>query len=67
LKWEVTGPELISRFTIERKTGNGNWEKFGELPANATQSAYRFIDQIASVGHWYYRLRIIWKDQRTVL
>ena len=67
LKWEVTSPELISRFTIERKTGNGNWEKFGELPANATQSAYRFIDQIASVGHWYYRLRIIWKDQRTVL
>jgi len=67
LKWEVTSPELISRFTIERNTGNGNWEKFGELPANATQSAYRFIDQIASVGHWYYRLRIIWKDQRTVL
>lgn len=66
LQWEVTGPELISRFAIERKNENGNWEKIGELPAIENQLAYRFIDHIAYGGKSYYQVQIIRKDQSSV-
>lgn len=67
LKWEVTDPELISHFGIERKTATGNWEFIGEIQANDGLSAYRLTDQLAGTGHRYYRVRIIRKDQSAVL
>lgn len=67
MKWEVTDPELISHFGIERKTVTGNWEYIGEIQANDGQSAYRLTDQLAVTGLRYYRVRIIRKDQSAVL
>ena len=67
LKWEVTDPELISHFGIERKTANGNWEYISEIQANDRQTAYRLTDQLAVTGYQYYRVRIVRKDHSAVL
>ncbi|HOZ69050.1 MAG TPA: T9SS type A sorting domain-containing protein [Chitinophagaceae bacterium] len=67
LKWEVTDPELISHFGIERKTTNGNWEFIGEKQAIDGQSVYQLTDPLTITGHHYYRVRMIRKDQSAVL
>ncbi len=67
LKWEVSDPELISHFVIERKTANGNWENIGEKQAIEVQSVYQLTDPLKLTGLRYYRIRLIRKDQSAVL
>jgi hypothetical protein len=68
LNWITATETNNSGFDVERKTGNGIWEKAGFVAGSGTkttQSAYSFSDNKLLPGKYLYRLKQIDLDGTT--
>jgi len=63
LQWEITEPESISHFLVERKSSNGDWETIGRVAANEWKRIYQLSDAGMATGRYYYRVMVVKKDQ----
>ena len=65
LDWSTATESNTQHFEVERSYGGGDWQPIGSLPAagNSQQTSwYTFRDQAPSIGHLYYRLRMVDAD-----
>lgn len=66
LQWEITEPESISYFRVQRKNSNGEWFTIGTIPGREWQAGYQFTDRNILTGRQYYRVQVFKKDQSTI-
>jgi hypothetical protein len=62
LQWEITEPESISYFRLQRKSSNGDWVIVGNLSAHEWQESYQFTDTVSTAGRQYYRIEVVKKN-----
>lgn len=62
LSWQVSNPERILSFRLQRSSNTGSWTEAGTVYANEGQQEYRFTDQHPATGHNFYRLLITEKN-----
>jgi len=58
-EWRVLNPETVKDFTLEKRTGNGDWSKVNTIPAFGINENYSSIDDHPLPGINYYRLKIV--------
>lgn len=66
LQWEITEPESIAHFLVQRKSSIGEWVTTGTIPAREWQASYQFTDRNIQTGRQYYRVQVFKKDQSTI-
>jgi len=65
LNWETQAEIRTDRFIIQRSADNASFEDLASLPARGQDNQvtrYNYRDQSASEGKWYYRLKMVDKD-----
>lgn len=67
LQWEITEPEQVSQFRVERKSNNGEWVSIGTVTAYDWQSRYSFTDAGIKSGQQQYRVWVVKKDQSVLV
>lgn len=66
LQWEITEPETINYFLVQRKSSNGEWITIGTVTTREWQANYQFSDRNILTGRQYYRVQVMKKDQSTL-
>lgn len=66
LNWQTENENSLSNFTIERSTGNNNWQSIATVSARNTpaRNMYSAIDANPATGYNYYRLKMTDMDGR---
>jgi hypothetical protein len=62
LAWEIAHAENFSHFDIERSADGITFEKIGRAGFNSSVRTYRFRDDKAGAGKWFYRLKMTDRD-----
>jgi len=62
LEWDITNPEEVSAFTIEKINFPNHWNDLKTIDAETDLHHYEFFDETPETGDNYYRLRINGKD-----
>lgn len=65
LAWQVSQPELIYRFELQRSADGQNFEPITEILAS-TATNYDYLDLLPKEGENYYRLLIDYQDNSRV-
>jgi hypothetical protein len=66
LRWQTGTEQNSARFDIERSTNGVDYLKIGEVAAKGIASVYQFNDQNLQDGGYYYRLRQVDNDGRSI-
>lgn len=59
LEWQVSHPETVRKFEVERRMAGSEWMILGTLEALSAQRAYQFDDAGLSPGAWQYRVKVL--------
>lgn len=59
ISWKVFNTENISRFEVQRSTGNGSFQTFGTVDFSSQSFNYEFNDAVLPAGSNQYRIKVI--------
>ena len=62
LNWQLDHPELVMRFTVEKKTEASGWTSLASLDASDTRLNYSLTDPNPGYGNNFYRLKVTEKS-----
>ena len=66
LKWNVSAPEEIKSFAIEKLTGRNSWQIIKTMDADAAQQIYEAFDNSPLPGENIYRLQLKTADDHII-
>jgi len=64
LEWEITNPEMIQYYSIEKLNNTNSWKNIGDIIGNDNIELYHFIDNNSMSGINQYRLKMVEKDSK---
>jgi hypothetical protein len=62
LQWNITSPEEVDHFTVEKLDINNQWIALTSMPANELQRDYTVTDHYPLPGYNSYRLKVTQKS-----
>ena len=62
LTWNMSNPELVAMYAVERMSNSGQWQIIKNVEADDIRQFYTCIDPSPEQGDNFYRIRIIQKS-----
>lgn len=59
LEWNISSPEEVAKFEVQKTNADNRWETIATIAANTLQSTYTTTDENVLPGYNSYRLKVI--------